>query len=107
MQAKTPEPKVGGTIDYALGQIDTKLATITQTLAEDRLSDAQFRTWVRDQMEKMDGRIDHLESAEDRVKGRNEAYGFVAKAMQFVAGAFGGALAIVLERLLFGGHPRP
>lgn len=83
-------------IDYSLGQIDTKLAVISQTLAEDRMSDAQFRTWVRERIEK-------LEKQDVEATGRAKAYGTIWGFVQLAIGAVGGIVAAYVERWLHGG----
>lgn len=106
--------------DYALGQIDAKLGTITQTLSEDRLSDAQFRTWVREQTEDQNVRLGKVETQvhglgekitdvmprvrtlEDRAieaLGSARAWKIMGKLGQAAAGAIGGLVALVLERI--------
>lgn len=90
-------------IDYALGQIDTKLQVITQTLQEDRLSDAHFRTWVREKIEK-------LETQANRAEGKAQAWRTVWGFIQFAIGLVGGSVAILIERVIHVGgptHPSP
>lgn len=83
-------------IDYALGQIDTKLQVITQTLQEDRLSDAHFRTWVREKIEKLEGQAN---TAEGKAQTWRSVWGFI----QLAIGAIGGVLAATVERWLHKG----
>lgn len=83
-------------IDYSLGQIDTKLQVIAQTLSEDRLSDAQFRTWVRDKIEKLEAQSN---SAAGQAQTWRSVWGFV----QLAIGAVGGILAASFERWLHKG----
>lgn len=78
-------------IDYALGQIDTKLQVIAQTLGEDRLSDAQFRTWVRDKIERLEGQAN---TAEGTAQAWRALWGFV----QFAIGLVGGSVVVLIER---------
>lgn len=120
-----PPRRAGETnVDYALGQIDTKLGSITQTLGEDRLSDAQFRTWVREQTEEQNDRLgkveaqvhgmsDKLTDALPRIRtledraiealGSARTWQVVGKLGQALAGAIGGLIALLVERI-YRGH---
>lgn len=89
---RTPEPP---NVDYALGQIDSKLAMITQTLSEDRLSDAQFRTWVRDKIEKLEGQAHSND-------GKAQTWKSVWAMVQLAIGAVGGIAAALVERWMHG-----
>lgn len=95
-------PRSGGptNIDYSLGQIDTKLTVITQTLQEDRLSDAQFRTWVRE-------KIEHLEKQANMAEGQARTWRTVWGFVQFALGLVGGSIAVLVERWLHGGGGSP
>lgn len=96
----TPGRTGGGAptnIDYALGQIDTKLAVISQTLGEDRLSDAQFRTWVRERIEK-------LEKDANNAAGAAQAWRALWGFIQFAIGLVGGSVVVLIERWF---HSKP
>ena len=93
-------PRSGGptNIDYSLGQIDTKLTVITQTLQEDRLSDAQFRTWVRE-------KIEHLDKRANQAEGQAQTWRTVWGFIQFALGLVGGTIAVLIERWMNGAKP--
>lgn len=97
----TPQ-RTGGSsnIDYSLGQIDTKLQVIQQTLQEDRLSDAHFRTWVRE-------KIEHLEKQANTAEGKAQTWRSVWGFVQLAIGAIGGVLASLFERWLHSGGGGP
>lgn len=85
-------PPKQANVDYSLGQIDTKLAIISQTLSEDRLSDAQFRTWVREKIEVLEKRA-HVDD------GRSQTWKVVLAMLQVGLGLIGGIAGVLLERL--------
>jgi hypothetical protein len=87
-------------IDYALGQIDTKLTIISTTLSEDRLSDAQFRTWVREKIEKLEK---DANTAEGNAQAWRALWGFI----QFAIGLVGGSVVVLIERWFHSGAPKP
>lgn len=87
-------------IDYALGQIDSQLRVIAQTLSEDRLSDAQFRTWVREKIEKLE-RQAHLN------EGKAQTWRSVWAFIQFGIGLIGGSVVVLIERMIHGGGGKP
>lgn len=96
---------VSGSLDYSLGQIDSKLGSIEKTLAEDRMSDAQFRTWIRGRVDSIEQRLSELEATEKVNAGKRSVYHKVWITIQFFLGLVGGSLAVILERWLLGGSP--
>lgn len=119
-------------LQYALGQIDNQLVVMQQTLSEDRLSSAQYRTHVREVLEEGKERmtsIEHevhtinnkvddmkatldaydkrLQAVEDRdteAKGAKRAYGVMGKLAYGAIGAVGTAAGFLLDKITGGGH---
>jgi hypothetical protein len=108
-------------VDYALGRIEAQLGTITQTLSEDRMASASYRTEVRKQLadtsEKV-GRVSgDLHAAKEDIaemkpkvvsleqralmsKGAAQLAVLLGKFAHIVSAAIGALVAILFERWL-------
>ncbi len=115
------EPREPRNVDYALGRIEAQLAMITQTLSEDRMAAAQYRTDVRRQLadtgEKLGAVSGDLHSAKEDIaemkpkvvsleqralmsKGAAQFAVLLGKFGHILIAAAGGGVAILLERWL-------
>lgn len=112
-------------VSYELGGINKQLETITRTLSENRLADAQYRTGIRAEMKvqsdaisavgndlalakkDISGMIPKVERLDDRAKmskGAQNLAVILAKAAHIISAAIGGAIVFILTRWL-GGRP--
>lgn len=109
-------------VSYELGGINKQLEAITRTLSENRSADAQYRTGIRAEMKiqsdaisavgsdlalaKKDiaGMIPKVESLDDRAKmskGAQNLAVILAKAAHIISAAIGGAIVLILDKLVF------
>lgn len=116
-------------VSYELGGIKNALDTITRTLSENRLADAQYRTGVREEMTKqrdainsvgndlaiakkdiadtkedISGITPKLKSLEDRALMSKGAANFaiiLGKFAHVISAGIGGVIVLVIDRLIF------
>lgn len=112
-------------VSYELGGIKQALETITRTLSENRLADAQYRTGIREEMGKQRDAISSVgsdltiakkdiadmkptvESLEQRALMSKGAANFaiiLGKFAHFISAGIGGIIAVLAERWLRGSH---
>lgn len=119
-------------VSYELGGIKNALDTITRTLSENRLADAQYRTGIREEMgkqrdaissvgndltiakkdiadtkEDISGIKPKLQSLEDRALMSKGAANFAIILGRFahvISAGIGGVLVLLIDRLVFGKH---
>jgi hypothetical protein len=110
-------------VSYELGGINKQLETITRTLSENRLADAQYRTGIRAEMAVQRDAISAVandmtlaknaiadmrptvESLEQRAlmsKGAANLAIILGKFAHVISAALGGVVAVLLERWLRG-----
>lgn len=108
--------------EYMLGRIESALDIIKQTLSEDRLSSAQYRTEIRKQLGEGTERMQHIETQlaavtkdvaeikpkvdvlEERMHMSNGAAKLavvLGKVGHVISAAVGGAIVIILDKLVF------
>lgn len=120
-------------VSYELGGIKQALDTITRTLSENRTSDAQYRTGIRDEMgkqrdlingvgndlaiakkdiadtkEDISGIKPKLESLEARAlmsKGAANLAVILGKFAHVISAGIGAVVVLLLDRFVFGKHP--
>jgi len=104
-----------------MGRIESSLDTIKQTLSEDRLSSAQYRTEMRKEQKEQNERLGHIESKQqemaddmseikpkvmnleaDRLmsKGARNLAIVLGRFAHVVSAALGGIVAIFVEKWL-------
>jgi hypothetical protein len=116
-------------VSYELGGIKQALETITRTLSENRMADAQYRTGIREEMTKQRDAIGHvgsdlaiakkdiadtkedisgirpkLQSLEDRALMSKGAANFailLGKFAHVVSAGIGGVIVLLIDRLIF------
>lgn len=109
-------------VSYELGSIKSSLDTITRTLSENRLSDAQYRTGIREEMTKqrdainivghdlaiakkdiadMKPTVESLEQRSLMSKGAANLAIALGKFAHVISAAIGGAIVLLLDRLVF------
>lgn len=54
------QQRVSSDVSYILGRVESSLELITKSIAEDRMAEAQYRTFVRDEMMKLQTQIAQL-----------------------------------------------
>ena len=119
-------------VSYELGGIKNALDTITRTLSENRLADAQYRTGIREEMGKQRDAISgvgndlaiakrdiadtkediskiqpKLQSLEDRAlmsKGAQNLAIWLSKGAHVVSAGIGGIIVLLIDRYFFGRH---
>ena len=109
-------------VSYELGGIKNALDTITRTLSENRLADAQYRTGIREEMKSQHDAITSVghdlaiakkdisdmkptvESLEQRAlmsKGAANLAILLGKGAHIISAAIGGAIVLILDKLVF------
>lgn len=112
-------------VSYELGGIKQALETITRTLSENRLADAQYRTGIREEMTKQRDAIQHVgsdlaiakkdiadmkptvESLEQRAlmsKGAANLAIILGKFAHVISAGIGGILVLLIDRYVLGKH---
>lgn len=112
-------------VSYELGGIKQSLETITRTLSENRLADAQYRTGVREEMTKqrdalnavgndmtlakkdiseMKPKVDSLDQRALMSRGAANFAIFLGKAAHLITAGISAIVVLLLDRLLFGKH---
>lgn len=112
-------------VSYELGGINKQLETITRTLSENRLADAQYRTGIREEMGKqrdaigavatdmtiaknaiadMKPKVESLDQRAAMSKGAANLAIVLGKFAHVISAAIGAGLVFLLERWL-GGRP--
>lgn len=113
-------------VSYELGGINKQLETITRTLSENRLADAQYRTGIREEMKSQSKAIDavgsdmaiakrdiadmkpKVESLDQRALMSKGAANFaivLGKFAHVVSAGIGGIIVLLLDRYVFGRPP--
>lgn len=108
-------------VSYELGGINKQLETITRTLSENRLADAQYRTGIREEMGKqrdaigavatdmtiaknaiadMKPKVESLDQRAAMSKGAANLAIVLGKFAHVVSAALGAGIVFLLERLL-------
>lgn len=112
-------------VSYALGAIQNALDTITRTLSENRLADAQYRTAVREEMTtqhdainavatdlslakrditEMKPKVDSLDQRATMSKGAANFAIILGKFAHVISAGIGGIIAVLIERWLRGSN---
>lgn len=112
-------------VSYELGGIKQALDTITRTLSENRMADAQYRTGVREEMGKQRdaiGSVGHdlaiakgdiadmkpkVETLNERAlmsKGAQNLAIVLSKFAHVVSAGIGGLVVLLIDRYFFGRH---
>lgn len=112
-------------VSYELGGIKNALDTITRTLSENRLADAQYRTGIREEMGKqrdaissvgtdlamakvdiaaMKPKVESLDQRALMSKGAANFAIILGKFAHVISAGIGGIIAMLLDRYLFGRH---
>lgn len=112
-------------VSYELGGIKNALDTITRTLSENRLADAQYRTGIREEMTKQRDAINSVrsdmaiakkdiadmkpkvESLNQRAMMSKGAANFaimLGKAAHIISAGIGGVVVLLIDRYVFGKH---
>lgn len=108
-------------VSFELGGIKSSLDTITRTLSENRLADAQYRTGIREEMGKqrdaigavatdmtiaknaiadMKPKVESLDQRALMTKGAANLAIVLGKAAHIISAAIGAGIVFLLERLL-------
>lgn len=111
----------GPDVSYELGGINKQLETITRTLSENRLADAQYRTGIRAEMKvqsdainsvgsdlalakkdisDMKPKVENLDERAKMSKGATNLAIALGRFAHFISAALGAGLVFLLERLL-------
>lgn len=109
-------------VSYELGGINQQLEAITRTLSENRTADAQYRTGIRQEMKEqraaingvvndlaiakrdvseMRPKVEVLEERMHMSKGAVNLAMVLSKAAHIISAAIGGAIVIILDKLVF------
>lgn len=112
-------------VSYELGGIKQALDTITRTLSENRLADAQYRTGIREEMGKqreaissvgndltiakrdisdMKPKVESLDQRALMSKGAANFAIIVGKFAHVISAGIGAVVVLLIDRLIFGKH---
>lgn len=119
-------------VSYELGGIKQALETITRTLSENRLADAQYRTGIREEMGKqrdaingvgndlalvkkdiadtkksisdIEPKVASLEARALMSKGAASFAIMLGKFAHVISAGIGGVVVLLIDRLIFGKH---
>lgn len=109
-------------VSYELGGIKEALGTITRTLSENRLADAQYRTGIREEMgkqrdqisavasdlttaknaiAKMEPKVESLDQRALMSKGAANFAIILGKFAHVISAGIGGIIVLLIDRLIF------
>lgn len=112
-------------VSYELGGIQKSLETITRTLSENRLADAQYRTGIRDEMGKqrdaigsvgsdlaiakkdiadMKPKVESLDQRALMSKGAANFAIVLGKFAHVISAGIGAVVVMLVDRFFFGKH---
>lgn len=119
MNAERPD------VSYELGGIKNALDTITRTLSENRMADAQYRTGIREEMTKqrdaingvgndmalakkdiadMKPKVASLDERAAMSKGAANLAIILGKFAHVISAGIGGVLVLIIDRYVLGKH---
>ncbi len=112
-------------VSYELGGIKNALDTITRTLSENRLADAQYRTGIREEMTKqrdaissvgsdltiakkdiadMKPKVESLDQRAMMSKGAANLAIILGKFAHVISAGIGGVIVLIIDRFVLGKH---